>query len=235
LGNGGFWTLNIDTMIVGLITAFLIGGLLRRVAKNMHTGVPGSLQNIAEMAIEWVDRTVHETYHGQSRLIAPLSLTIFLWIFLMNTLDLLPVDFFPTLLNFAGVSHFKSVPTADPNATFAMSLSVFVLIIFYNFTVKGLSLGKEILTKPFGPFLFPLNILFRFIEESVKPFSLALRLFGNMFAGELIFVLIAMLPWYVQWLPGGIWAIFHILIIILQAYIFMMLTIVYLSMAHDSH
>jgi F-type H+-transporting ATPase subunit a len=235
LGNGGFWTLNIDTMIVGIITACLIGGFLHHVAKRIHTGTPGGLQNVAEMAIEWVDRTVHETYHGKSRLIAPLALTIFLWIFIMNTLDLLPVDFFPTLFNFAGVSHFKSVPTADPNATFAMSLSVFVLIIFYNFTVKGWSLGKEILTKPFGPFLFPLNILFRFIEEFVKPFSLALRLFGNMFAGELIFVLIAMLPWWAQWMPGGLWAIFHILIITLQAYIFMMLTIVYLSMAHDSH
>jgi F-type H+-transporting ATPase subunit a len=235
LGNGGFWTLNIDTMAVGIITALLIGGVLRCVAKRMQLGTPGGLQNVAEMAVQWVDHTVHETYHGKSKLIAPLALTIFLWIFLMNTLDLLPVDLFPTLFRLGGVEHFKSVPTADPNATFAMSLSVFVLIIFYNFTVKGWSLGKEVLTKPFGAFLFPLNILFRFIEEFVKPFSLALRLFGNMFAGELIFVLIAMLPWWAQWMPGGIWAIFHILIITLQAYIFMMLTIVYLSMAHDSH
>jgi F-type H+-transporting ATPase subunit a len=235
LGDGGFWTLNIDTMAVGIITALLIGVSLRLVAKHMHTDAPSGLQNAAEMAVEWVDHTVHETYHGKSQLIAPLALTVFLWIFIMNTLDLLPVDFFPTLFNWVGVAYFKGVPTADPNATFAMSLSVFTLIIFYNLTVKGWSLGKEVLTKPFGPYLFPLNVLFRFIEECVKPFSLALRLFGNMFAGELIFVLIAMLPWWAQWLPGGIWAIFHILIITLQAYIFMMLTIVYLSMAHDSH
>lgn len=235
LGDGGFWTLNIDTMAVGLVTALLIAGVLRYVAVRITTGVPSGLQNVVEMAVDWVQNTVHETYHGKSQLIAPLSLTIFLWIFVMNTLDLLPVDFFPSIFSQFGVEHFKSVPTADPNATFAMSISVFFLIIFYNFTVKGWSLGKEILTKPFGPYLFPLNILFRFIEEAVKPFSLALRLFGNMFAGELIFVLIAMLPWWAQWMPGGIWAIFHILIITLQAYIFMMLTIVYLSMAHDSH
>ena len=119
--------------------------------------------------------------------------------------------------------------------TFAMSISVFFLILFYNFTVKGWRLGKEVLTSPFGPWLFPVNIFFRLLEEIVKPFSLALRLFGNMFAGELIFVLIAMLPWWSQWLPGSIWAIFHILIITVQAFIFMMLTIVYLSMAHDTH
>ena len=117
----------------------------------------------------------------------------------------------------------------------AMSISVFLLVIFYNVTVKGWHLGKEILVAPFGPYLFPLNILFRLIEEFVKPFSLALRLFGNMFAGELIFVLIAQLPWWAQWLPGGVWAIFHILIITIQAFIFMMLTVAYLSMAHDTH
>lgn len=235
LGNGGFWTLNIDTFVIGLITAFLIGGVLRYVAVNEHLGVPKGIHNAVELVIDWVQRTVYETYHGKSLLIAPLALTLFLWILIMNTLDLLPVDFMPTILNMFGIKHFKIVPTADPNATFAMSISVFCLIIFYNFTVKGLALGKEILTKPFGAFLFPVNILFRLIEEFVKPFSLSLRLFGNMFAGELIFVLIAMLPWWAQWMPGGIWAIFHILIITLQAYIFMMLTIVYLSMAHDSH
>jgi F-type H+-transporting ATPase subunit a len=235
IGNGGFWTLNLDTFIVGLITALLIGGTFRYVAVRMQAGVPGRLQNFVEAVIEFVDRTVHETYHGKSQLIAPLALILFLWIFLMNALDLLPVDFIPSLLGPAGVEHFKIVPTADPNMTFGMSITVFCLIIFYNFTVKGWHLGKEVLTSPFGPYLFPLNILFRLLEEFVKPFSLALRLFGNMFAGELIFVLIAMLPWWSQWLPGGIWAIFHILIITIQAFIFMMLTIAYLSMAHDTH
>jgi F-type H+-transporting ATPase subunit a len=235
LGNGGFWTLNLDTFIVGLITALLIGGVFRYVAVNMRIDTPGRLQNFVEMAIDFVQRTVQESYHGTSPLIAPLALTIFLWIFFMNTLDLLPVDLVPWLMQIGGVQHFKSVPTADPNMTFSMSISVFCLIIFYNVTVKGWHLGKEILTSPFGPWLFPVNIFFRLLEEFVKPFSLALRLFGNMFAGELIFVLIAMLPWWSQWLPGGIWAIFHILIITVQAFIFMMLTIVYLSMAHDRH
>ena len=134
-----------------------------------------------------------------------------------------------------GVPYFKNVPTADPNATFAMSLTVFFLIIFYNVKIKKFHLTKEVLTVPFGPYLFPLNIVFRLIEECVKPLSLALRLFGNMFAGELVFILIALLPWWAQGLPGGIWAIFHILVITLQAFIFMMLTVVYLSMAHDTH
>lgn len=235
LGNGGFWTLNLDTFIVGLITALLIAGTFRFVAVRITTGVPGRLQNFVEVAVDFVSRTVHESYHGKSQLIAPLALTLFLWIFLMNTLDLLPVDLLPAILGVFGIHNFKIVPTADPNMTFAMSLSVFVLIIFYNFTVKGWSLGKEVLTKPFGPYLFPLNVSFRLLEEFVKPLSLALRLFGNMFAGELIFVLIATMPWWMQWLPGGIWAIFHILIITIQAFIFMMLTIAYLSMAHDSH
>lgn len=235
IGNGGFWTLNLDTFLVGLVTALLIGGCLRYVAARIQSGVPGRLQNFVEAVVEFVQGTVHESYHGKSQVIAPLALTLFLWIFLMNALDLIPVDLVPAFLNFFGVEHFKMVPTADPNMTFAMSLSVFVLIIFYNFTVKGWKLGKEVLTSPFGPYLFPLNIIFRLIEEFVKPFSLALRLFGNMFAGELIFVLIAMLPWWAQWLPGGIWAVFHILIITIQAFIFMMLTIAYLSMAHDTH
>ncbi len=235
IGNNGFWTLNLDTFIVGVITALLIACSLRYVAVRIQDGVPGKLQNFVEAVIEFVSKNVQESYHGKSQLIAPLALTLFLWIFIMNALDLLPVDFMPSILGLFGVAHFKIVPTADPNMTFAMSLSVFVLVIFYNFAIKGWKLGKEILVAPFGPWLFPLNIAFRLIEEFVKPFSLALRLFGNMFAGELIFVLIAVLPWWSQWLPGSIWAIFHILIITIQAFIFMMLTIAYLSMAHDSH
>lgn len=232
---GGFWTLNLDTFVVGLLTAFIIAYVFRYIAARMQSGVPGKLQNFVEVVIGFVDRTVNESYHGKSQLIAPLALTIFCWIFLMNTLDLLPVDLVPTILNMFGITHFKIVPTADPNMTFAMSISIFFLIIFYNVTIKGWHLPKEILTKPFGPYLFPLNILFRILEEVARPFSLALRLFGNMFAGEVIFVLIAMMPWWVQWLPGGVWAIFHILIITIQAFIFMMLSIAYLSMAHDSH
>lgn len=235
IGNGGFWTINLDTFIVGLLTALLIGGVLRYVAARMQEGTPGRLQSFVEVAIEFVARSVNDSYHGKSLLIAPLALTLLLWIFFMNAMDLLPVDLIPMVMGMFGFEHFKIVPTADPNMTFAMSISVFFLILFYNLTVKRWHLGKEILTQPFGPWLFPLNILFRLIEELVRPFSLALRLFGNMFAGELIFVIIAMLPWWAQWLPGGIWAIFHILIISIQAFIFMMLTIAYLSMAHESH
>lgn len=235
IGDNGFWTLNLDTFIVGLITALMIGGVLRYVAVHMQAGVPSRLQSFVEVAVDFVARSVGETYHGKSLLIAPLALTLLLWIFFMNAMDLLPVDLVPMFVEAFGVEKFKIVPTADPNMTFAMSLSIFFLVLFYSFTVKGWHLGKEILTKPFGPYLFPINILFRLIEELVRPFSLALRLFGNMFAGELIFVIIAMLPWWAQWLPGGIWAIFHILIISIQAFIFMMLTIAYLSMAHESH
>jgi F-type H+-transporting ATPase subunit a len=235
LGGTGFWSFNIDTLAVSITLALILAVFLRYIAVKMQSGVPGKLQNFVEVIIEFVQGNVNESYHGKSQLIAPLALVVFLWIFCMNLMDLLPVDFLPRLLGLFGVHHFKSVPTADPNATFAMSLSIFVLIVFYNITVKGFALGKEILTKPFGPYLFFLNVPFRIIEEVAKPFTLALRLFGNMFAGELIFILIALMPWWMQWFPGGIWAIFHILIITIQAFIFMMLTIVYLSMAHDTH
>jgi F-type H+-transporting ATPase subunit a len=233
--DNGFWTLNLDSILVGVFTALIIVLMLGLAAAKAKPGVPGKLQNFVEMILEFVNRSVKESYHGKSKIIAPLALTIFLWVFLMNVMDLLPVDLLPRALNYFGITHFKSVPTADPMTTFAMSLTVFVLVIFYNVTVKGWHLGKEILTKPFGAVLFPINIVFRIVEECVKPLSLALRLFGNMFAGELIFILIAIMPWWAQILPGGIWAVFHILIISIQAFIFMMLTIVYLSMAHDTH
>jgi len=235
LGGSGFWSFNIDTLIVSITIGLFIACLLRYIASKMTSGVPGRLQNCVEMVVDFVQDTVNESYHGKSNLIAPLALVVFLWIFFMNAMDLLPVDFIPRIMGALGVSHFKNVPTADPNATFGMSICVFLLIVFYNVTVKGFALGKEILTKPFGPYLFFLNLPFRIIEEVAKPFTLALRLFGNMFAGELIFILIALMPWWAQWLPGGIWAIFHILIITIQAFIFMMLTIVYLSMAHETH
>ncbi len=231
----GFWTLHLDTLSVSIFIAVLLAGFLRYIAVHMHAGVPGRLQNMVEVVINFVQDTVNETYHGKSTLIAPLAMVVFLWIFCMGLMDLLPVDFLPNVLQLFGVGHFRSVPTADPNATFAMSISIFILVVFYNITIKGWSLGVEMLTKPFGPYLFFLNLPFRLLEEFVKPFTLALRLFGNMFAGELIFILIAMMPWWVQVLPGSIWAIFHILVITIQAFVFMMLTVVYLSMAHETH
>lgn len=232
-----FYCLNLDTFIVSIVLGFAFLLLFRFVAVRVVSGVPGKLQNFIEMIVEFVDKTIKESYHGESALIAPLALTIFLWVFLMNFMDLLPIDFMSVISGLFGLEHFKTVPTADPNATFAMSISVFVLIIFYNLKVKGISgVTKEMLYKPFGIWLFPINILFRIIEECVRPISLALRLFGNMFAGELIFILVAaLIPWYLQWLPGSIWAIFHILVITIQAFIFMMLTIVYISMAQESH
>lgn len=232
--SSGFWTLNLDTLIISITLGILIFGMLRLVAVNMQE-VPGRLQNLAEMIIEFVNNAVHDVFHHKTTFIPALALTIFLWVFFMNAMDLLPVDLIPRLLQTFGIEHFKTVPTADPNSTFAMSLTVFLLIIVYNLRAKKHRLLKEMLTFPFGPYLFPVNFIFRMVEECVKPLSLALRLFGNMFAGELIFILIALMPWWIQWPPGAIWAIFHILVITLQAFLFMMLTIIYLSMAHDAH
>jgi F-type H+-transporting ATPase subunit a len=231
---GGFWTLNLDTLIVSVLLGLLIIGSLGFVASRMKE-IPGKLQNIVEIILEFVGNAVNDIFHHKTTFIPALALTIFLWVFAMNAMDLLPVDFIPRILAPFGVPYFKSVPTADPNATFAMSISVFALIVFFNIRVKKFSLIKEMLVFPFGPYLFPVNFAFRLIEECVKPLSLALRLFGNMFAGELIFILIAIMPWWVQWAPGGIWAVFHILVITLQAFLFMMLTIIYLSMAQEGH
>lgn len=231
---GGFWTLNLDTLFVSIMLAVMLCAFLRYVAVRMQEQ-PGKLQNSVEIMHEFVDSSVHEVFHHKTTFMPSLALTLFLWIFCMNAMDLLPVDLFPRLFALFGVPYFRAVPTADPNATFAMSLSVFVLIIFFNLRVKKHRLLKEMLTFPFGIWLFPVNLIFRVIEDCVKPISLALRLFGNMFAGELIFILIAIMPWWMQWPPGFIWAVFHILVITLQAFLFMMLTIIYLSMAHDAH
>ena len=236
IGNGGFWTLNLDTLSVSIVLGILFLGLFYFVGRRATVDAPGKLQNCIEMLFEFVDKTVKEIFHEpKNKLVAPLSLTIFIWVFLMNFMDLLPVDLLPKILSLFGVEHFRSTPTADPMATFALSITVFLMIIYYNIKVKKHRLLKEMLVAPFGPWLFPLNIAFRLIEECVKPLSLALRLFGNLFAGELIFILIAIMPWWIQWTVGGVWAIFHILIILIQAFIFMMLTVVYISMAHETH
>jgi len=235
--DSGFWGVDLDAWLlaIGLGVLFLWG--FRWAAIRATAGVPGKWQAFVEIIIEFVDKTVKETFHGKNAMIAPLALTIFIWVFLMNFMDLLPVDLLPTALGFIGIHNFRSVPTADLNITFGLSVPVFFMIVYYNFKVKGfVEVMKEIFFKPFGPWLLPINFLFKMVEELVKPLSLGLRLFGNMFAGELIFILIAgLLPWWFQWVPGGIWSIFHILVITLQAFIFMMLTIVYLSMAHESH
>lgn len=236
ISNGGFFTLNLDTFLLSVVLGLIFLTTFRFAAGRATAGVPGKWQAFVEIILEFVDGLVKQTFQGKDALLAPLSLTIFIWVFLMNLMDLLPVDLLPRLLGLVGVPYFRAVPTADPNLTFGMSIMIFFLVIFYNLRSKGVvGLLKEMLTEPFGKALFPINFIFRLVEEFVKPLSLALRLFGNMFAGELIFILIALLPFYAQWMPGGIWSIFHILIIVLQAFIFMMLTIVYLSMAHQSH
>jgi F-type H+-transporting ATPase subunit a len=232
----GFWTIHWDTLFFSafLGTVFLV--LFRKAAVNATTGVPSPLQNFAEMLVEFVDGQVKDAFHGKSALIAPLSLTIFVWIWLMNFMDLIPVDLLPLIGSVVGLEYLRVVPSTDLNATFGMSISVFFLILFYSIKVKGpVGFAKEMLLSPFGKWMIPFNLLLKLVEEIARPVSLALRLFGNMYAGELIFILIALLPWFIQPLLSFPWAVFHILIITLQAFIFMVLTIVYLSLAHEDH
>jgi len=235
-GGEGFWTFNIDTLFFSAVLGLIVFGTFWLAARKANAGVPGGLQNFVEMVVEMVDNQVKDSFHGKSVLIAPLALTIFVWVFVMNAMDLLPVDLLPSVAAAMGIHYLKVVPTTDLNLTFGMSLSVFFLIYFFSIKIKGIKgFAHEVMFAPFGKYLVPVNILFRIIEDIAKPISLALRLFGNMYAGEMVFILIALLPWYMQWLLGAPWAIFHILIITLQAFVFMMLTIVYLSMAHESH
>ncbi|QUX89958.1 F0F1 ATP synthase subunit A [Marinomonas sp. A3A] len=241
----GFWAIHVDTMAVSIALGLLFLWLFRKAAKKISTDTPSGLQNFVELMVEFVDGSVKETFHGKSKVIAPLALTIFVWVFLMNFMDLIPVDFLPAVAQMIGTSvfgadpnhvYFKFVPTTDINATLGMSLSVFALIVFYSIKVKGISgFVGELTLQPFGKWMIPFNLLLEGVGLLAKPVSLALRLFGNLYAGELIFILIAILPWGLQWALSVPWAIFHILIIVLQAFIFMMLTIVYLSMAHEDH
>ncbi|MDF0751463.1 F0F1 ATP synthase subunit A [Marinobacter sp. 71-i] len=240
----GFWAVHVDSLGWAVALGVLFLFIFRMAAKRATSGQPSGLQNFVEILIEFVDTSVKETFHGRNKVIAPLSLTIFCWVFLMNLMDLVPVDFLPQLFHLMGLEYMKVVPTTDVNVTLGMSLSVFFLIIYYSIKVKGVGgfLG-ELTLHPFSSdnlflkiLLVPVNFLLEGVSLLAKPISLALRLFGNLYAGELIFILIALLPFWAQWALSVPWAIFHILIITLQAFIFMMLTIVYLSMAHeDSH
>ena len=239
----GFWGVNLDTLLFSTVTGVLFLSLFFFAARRATSGVPGKLQAFVEIVLDFVDQQVKETFHGTSNFIGPLSLTIFVWVFLMNLMDLIPVDLLPLVAGHAGVPYLRIVPTADVNMTLGLSLGVFLLIIFYNFKGKGIKgVVREFTCTPFTAsniwvqiILMPFNLTLKLIEDIVKPISLALRLYGNLYAGELIFILIALLPWWGQWLFGGAWSIFHILIITIQAFIFMMLTIVYLSMAHAEH
>ncbi len=243
--DAGFWTWHIDTLAwsIGLGLLFLF--LFRSAAKKATTGVPTKWQAFVEMVIEFVDDNVKSTFHGKSDLIAPLALTIFVWVLLMNLMDLVPVDVIPMISGMIGETFFgvdshhvynKAVPTTDLNLTFALALGVFVLIIFYSIKIKGVGgFIKELTMQPFNhPAFIPVNFILETVTLLARPLSLALRLFGNLYASELIFILIATIG-YFQLPLHFAWAVFHILVLPLQAFIFMMLTIVYLSLASEDH
>jgi F-type H+-transporting ATPase subunit a len=245
VGQGGdFWTLHVDTFATTLVLGVLAFGFLWLVTRKATTGVPSKTQAFVELAVEFVNEQVKGIYNGPSKMVAPLALTTFVLVVFMNAMDFLPIDIMAHGLGALGFHEFRLVPTADINTTFALALSVFALMIFYSIKVKGLGGWiHELFCAPFGsnPLLWPFNLLFNAVEYLSKPLSHSLRLYGNMYAGEIIFLLLGL--WASTGLIGALfggvlnvgWAIFHILIVLLQAYIFMMLTIVYISMAHEHH
>ncbi len=243
VGPGGFWTLQVDTLAVSLFFAVIISLWLWLFARRASSGVPSRGQAFVELVVEFVDGQVKDVFHGDSRLLGPLALTVFLWVLFMNLMDVLPIDALPRALGLAGVEHFRGVPTAEITTTFAMSLTVFVLTIFYSFRAKGFGgYMKEVFTEPFGPWLAPLNLLMNVIEMVSKPVSLAMRLFGNMYAGELVFMLLAGMIGAGSAVLFGLgvvgylaWGIFELLIILIQAFIFMVLSVVYIAMAQQHH
>jgi F-type H+-transporting ATPase subunit a len=254
-----FSVINYDTVFFSVLLAVVFFGVFWLVARKATSGVPGKLQNFVEMIVSVVDAQVRDTFHGTSRLIAPLALTIFCWVWLFNFMDLVPVDLLPSLGRAVGVEHLKVVPSTDLNATFALSLTVFALIIFYSLKMKGVvGFVSELTLQPFRAknvvvqaLLVPVNFILESVTFLARPVSLSLRLYGNLYAGEMIFLLIAVLTLshglgslatFGGWLGlvgefilGLIWTVFHILIITIQAFIFAVLTVVYLSMAHEHH
>lgn len=247
----GFWAIHVDSMIWSIFLGALFIFIFRRAAKSMTVGVPGGFQNFIEWVVDFVNENVRGSFSAKNDLVAPLALTIFFWVLLMNLMDLVPVDWIPHLAGMIGSSvfgvdphhvYFKVVPTTDPNITFGMALAIFVMMLYYSVKIKGVGgFFGELALQPFGKWGMPANLLLEGISLISKPVSLALRLFGNLYAGEMIFILIALLySGGIIWgTLGGVlqlgWAIFHILIIFLQAFIFMVLTIVYLDMAHQEH
>jgi F-type H+-transporting ATPase subunit a len=293
----GFWVLHLDSVFFSLVLAAIFVVMFRLAARKATSGVPGKWQNFIEVCIEFVDSQVKDAFHHQSRFVAPMALLVGFWVFLMNFMDMLPVDFLPSAATGVGVDHLRTVPSTDPNVALGMSLTVFLIAFGYSFVKKGFGgVGAEFLFHPFGKWLMPVNFLLKCVEELAKPVSLGLRLFGNMYAGEMIFILLATftlslgfgagataVSWLsfvvfallavavvvlfarglwkpalillvgvpvlgiLGWIPGvgagaftqillaTAWTIFHILIISLQAYIFMVLTVVYMAMAADHH
>jgi F-type H+-transporting ATPase subunit a len=232
----GFWSINVDTMFWSLTLGFVFLAIFIKAARNATAGVPGPLQNVCEMAVEFVEDNIRQVFGTRPNpIIGPLSLTILVWVFLMNMMDLVPVDWIPYVAQAAGVHYFKVVPTTDPNATLGMSFGVFVLVLYYNFKIKGpIGFGAGLFKHPIPHWsMYWFNIILETVDMIAKPLSHGLRLFGNMYAGEMIFILLALLPFYAQWALSLPWAIFHIIIVSLQAFVFMILTIVYLTQAHS--
>jgi F-type H+-transporting ATPase subunit a len=242
VGEGGFFTLHLDTLITSVLIGLLMVVLFWLGTRKATAGVPGKWQAFVEIMLEFVDRQARDTYHGTSKLVTPIAITLFFWILLMNMIKFIPADFIARPLELLGVHYWKPVPTADVNATLGMSISVFFLMLFFALRAKGVGhFTMEFLTSPFGKWMMPFNLILNIVEWLSKPISLAMRLFGNMFGGEIVFLLI--------WVLGGAgllgmlggatfglgWMIFHLLVIPLQAFIFMMLSIVYLSLSEESH
>lgn len=246
VGDGAFWALNVDSLLTAVLLGVIGFGFVWWVVRGATSGVPNKRQAFVELAIEFVDDQAKAIFHGERHtFVAPLALTVFVWVLLMNAMDFLPIDIMSVFYHeVLGQTYWRGVPTADINTTFALALSVWLLMIFFSIKVKGLGGWiHELFCSPFGsnPLLWVFNLLFNLVEYVSKPLSHALRLYGNMYAGEIIFMLLGM--WAATGITGVIfgavlgvgWSIFHILIVALQAFIFMMLTIVYISMAHESH
>ncbi|MDH3280969.1 MAG: F0F1 ATP synthase subunit A, partial [Gammaproteobacteria bacterium] len=254
----GFWAIHLDTMFWSILLGVVFLWLFRKVAQTATSGEPGPLQNFVEWVVEFIDENVRGSFTAKNDMVAPLALTLFVWVLLMNTMDLVPVDWLPLTAQFIGQHvfgadphhvYFKVVPTTDPNATFGMAFGVFFLVLYYSLKMKGpIGFVSELTMQPFAsanPILkvlfIPVNLFLEGISLISKPVSLSLRLFGNLFAGEMIFILIALLfsGGWILGLMGGVlqwgWAVFHLLIVLLQAFIFMTLTVVYLDMAHHEH
>jgi F-type H+-transporting ATPase subunit a len=249
---GGFWSVNVDSVVTSIVLGVIGLGFLIWVVRGATTGVPGKVQAFVEVLVDFVDEQVRGIFHhgDRSKFVTPAALTVFVWVVLMNAMDFLPADLVSTVLGWVGIHEWRLVPTADVNTTFALSLSVFSMMIFFSIAVKGLGGWiHELFCAPFGsnPLLWPANFLFNCVEYVSKPLSHSLRLFGNMYAGEILFLLLWLWAANSALTIGGAagwivsiglavgWELFHILIVLLQAYIFMMLTIVYISMAHEHH
>jgi F-type H+-transporting ATPase subunit a len=245
----GFWTFNLDSIFWSVLLGLIFVGSFWMAARKATSGVPGKFQNFVEVLVEFVDQQVRDTFHGTSKLIAPLALTVFCWILLMNFMDIVPVDLFPKAAEQVGIHYMKVVPSTDLNITLGMSVTVFLLVMFYSFKIKGFGgFTWELLTHPFGKWMMPFNLLLNLVEYLARPVSQGLRLYGNLYAGEMIFLLLAVLGGsfaidsaagiagaFGQIVLGVVWGAFHFLVIPLQAFIFMVLTIVYLAQAHETH